>query len=199
MNAISQLSLEYIVTFAPVILAGAMNMLWVKVGWSKLRYPLDHNLVLKDGERLFGENKTYLGLVGYVLWNIVFTILWGWVNAQVSSLENLNLFYRLHENTYFYNVGVGFLLGVAYTIFELPNSFLKRRVKIRPGKSIQGPRRLLFTILDQIDSILGVGLVLRLFYPLSLWQYMYLLFLGFFVHALANVLLYLFGLRENPL
>lgn len=186
-------------TLTPVILAGICNMVWVKFGPDALRIPLDHRKVLPDGKRLFGANKTYLGLIGYVVLHMVFTVLWGALAQAIPTLANNNYFYLLRENHLIYNLFVGFLLGMAYAVFELPNSFLKRRAEIAPGTGRQGPKGYFFTILDQIDSIAGVGLVVWFFYPLGIGRYIFLLFIGFFVHALINFLLYVLGLRKHPL
>ena len=46
--------------------------------------------------------------------------------------------YATRENTIGYNGIMGLLLGFAYAVFELPNSFIKRRVGITPGKTAEG-------------------------------------------------------------
>lgn len=188
-----------IISFTPVIMAGILNMFWVKVGPDRLRIPLDHGLTLADGRRLFGQNKTYLGLVGYVMFHSLAAFAWGIMNAIWPFLEDNNYFYQMHENNAFYNILIGALMGLAYTLFELPNSFMKRRVGIEEGKSAKGIASLLFTFLDQVDSLVGVGLVLCIFYPLGIKRFLILIFIGFFMHALINFILYLLGLRKNPL
>ena len=47
--------------------------------------------------------------------------------------------------------------GFGYALFELPNSFIKRRLGIQPGES---PKRFkaLFILMDQLDSGIGVAL-----------------------------------------
>jgi len=39
------------------------------------------------------------------------------------------------------NALVGFALGFAYVLFELPNSFIKRRLDIAPGKQANNALR----------------------------------------------------------
>jgi CDP-diacylglycerol--serine O-phosphatidyltransferase len=47
---------------------------------------------------------------------------------------------------------------MAYVLFELPNSWLKRRMGIAPGASATRGA-FVFTLLDKTDSALGVSLV----------------------------------------
>ena len=46
--------------------------------------------------------------------------------------------YATRENTIGYNGIMGLSLGFVYAVFELPNSFIKRRVGITPGKTAEG-------------------------------------------------------------
>jgi hypothetical protein len=92
---------------------------------------------------------------------------------------------------------VGFLLGLFYALFELPNSFLKRRLGIVPGKTIKGFKKVFFIILDQADSIFGVALVVWMFYPLGIKKYILYIFIGTITHLIINMLLYFAHLRKN--
>ena len=58
------------ITMMPVILAGVSNMVVVKQRWFKNRAkPMDHGKVLKDGKRLWGNNKTWLGFFTMIVYN----------------------------------------------------------------------------------------------------------------------------------
>ncbi|MBP5679219.1 MAG: CDP-archaeol synthase, partial [Bacilli bacterium] len=87
-----------------------------------------------DGQRIFGDNKTIKGFLGYLFFNIIFSVFFGFI-FSVFSLNSYNFFYQNHLNTFSLNLWIGFLLGLFYALFELPNSFLKRRLGIVPGKS----------------------------------------------------------------
>ena len=69
---------------------------------------------------------------------------------------------------FLYNILIGFLLGLGYSLFELPNSFIKRRLDIKPGKTTNGFKKMFFIFLDQADSVFGVCLVVCLFYKIGL-------------------------------
>lgn len=185
------------VTLLPAILAGVMNMVWCKLPiLKKLAVPMDANKTLKDGKRILGDNKTWKGFAGYIILNIILSILWG-VTCKNTKLNNYNFFYVSHQNTFYYNLLIGFLIGLFYALFELPNSFLKRRLNIEPGKTKSGFKKYFFIFLDQADSIFGVCLVVALFYKLGIGFYFLYVLIGAFTHIVFNVLLYFLKLRKN--
>ena len=151
---------------------------------------------MKDGRRIFGDNKTWKGIAGYVLLNTVFTVLWGFVclNPKVAELD---FFYLNHGSTIPYNILVGVLLGLGYSLFELPNSFLKRRLDIEPGKTIKGFWKVFFIFLDQADSIFGVALVVWIFHDIGILLYLGFVAVGAATHIILNMLLYAAHLRKN--
>ena len=185
------------VTLVPTILAGVMVMLWCKLPILKaIAKPIDFGKNFADGKRLFGDNKTWKGMLGYILFNVLFAVLWGFA-CQGGVLKDLNFFYQYHENTIPFNLLIGVLLGFGYSLFELPNSFLKRRLDITPGKSISGFWKVFFIFLDQADSVFGVALVVWLFYPLGIGLYLLYILVGAGTHLLLNMMLYFMHLRKN--
>ncbi len=185
------------ITLAPTILAGIFNMIWVKLPvLNALKKPVDGGHTLGDGRRIFGDNKTWKGIAGYLILNALFAVLWGLLCSQ-TDLNRLNLFYISHGNTVPYNLLIGVLLGLGYSLFELPNSFLKRRLDIEPGKTVKGFWKVFFILLDQADSIFGVALVVWLFYDIGILLYLGFVALGAITHLLLNMLLYFAHLRKN--
>lgn len=186
------------VTLAPVILAGVFNMIFCKLSVLKsLQIPMDAGRTLRDGNRLFGDNKTWKGFIGYIFFGALSTVVWGAV-IRNTTLNSLDYFYINNTNSFTFNLTVGVLLGIAYALFELPNSFIKRRIGITPGKSIEGARKVFFIFLDQADSIFGCALVVWMFYELGIVKYLGFVLIGALTHILINVLLYLMHLRKNP-
>ena len=184
-------------TLIPVIFAGILVMLWCKLPILKpLARPIDNGKNFTDGRRIFGDNKTWKGLLGYVIFNIIFAVIWGFV-CKNTSLGEYNFFYQNHENTLAFNLLIGFLLGLGYALFELPNSFLKRRLDITPGKTVSGVSKVFFVFLDQADSIFGVAFVVWLFYPLGILLYLAYVLVGAVTHILINMMLYFMHLRKN--
>ena len=77
--------------------------------------------------------------------------------------------------------------------FELPNSFIKRRLDIKPGKTTN----LFFFVFDQIDSLIGVMLVLFFTSDINLWIYLCYVGLGGLTHIVINLILYKLRVRKN--
>ena len=185
------------VTLAAPIVAGVLNMIWCKLNLlSKLKIPMDNNKNFIDGKRIFGDNKTWKGFIGYIILNLICMILFGLL-WNYTNLNHLNFFYNSIENTFFNNIILGLLLGLGYALFELPNSFLKRRLDIEPGKTINGFKKIFFIFLDQADSVFGCCLVVALFYKMSLKFYLMYVLLGAATHLIFNMILYFAKLRKN--
>ncbi len=196
MNILNTIACMYI-TLAPIIVAGIINMIVCKLKIFKaLQVPMDGGKYLRDGNRIFGDNKTWKGFISYIVLGGIFTVIWGMV-IKNTGLNVLDYFYVDHQNTISFNIMIGLLLGLAYALFELPNSFLKRRLGITPGKSIEGGRKFFFVFLDQADSIFGCALVVWMFYNLGIVRYIGFVLLGAFTHIIMNMLLYFLHLRKN--
>lgn len=184
-------------TLMSTIIAGILNSIWCKMKiLEKTKVPMDGYKNFTDGKRIFGDNKTWKGFVGYIVLNIMMAILWGFI-CKTLNLEQYNFFYFNYSNTIIFNVLIGFLLGLAYALFELPNSFLKRRLDIIPGKNTGGMKKYIFIFLDQADSIFGCVFVVWLFYSLTWKLYLCYVLLGAFTHIVINILLYYLHLRKN--
>ena len=186
----------YVTLLSPII-AGIINSIFCKLNvLSKLKVPMDFKKNFVDKRRIFGDNKTWKGFIGYIFFNIIFSILFGLL-WKITKLEGYNFFYINHPNTVLYNILIGFLLGLFYALFELPNSFIKRRLDIKPGKTITGPKKIFFIFLDQADSVFGVALVVWMFYPIGLKVYCLYIIVGAITHIVVNMLLYFAHLRKN--
>lgn len=185
------------VTLAPTILAGIANMIWCKTKCCQLLcVPMDGGKNFVDGKRWFGDNKTWKGFIGYLVFNTVFAVLWGTL-CHIVGWDGWNFFYLEHEPSLMLDLLIGFLLGWGYSLFELPNSFLKRRLGITPGKTLHGAKKIFFVFWDQSDSIFGCALVVWLFFDLGIGWYLLFVAVGAATHILLNMLLYFAGLRKN--
>ena len=186
------------VTLMPVIFAGVLNMVFCKLPiLGFMKKPIDGGKNFTDGRRIFGENKTWKGFAGYVILGTPMTLLWGFICKASPVLASHDFFYLEHENKVTYNLLVGVLVGIAYALFELPNSFMKRRMGIEPGKTMKGWQKVLFVFLDQADSIFGCVLVVCIFHPLPVWFYFVYVIVGAVTHIIFNMLLYFAHLRKN--
>ena len=178
------------VTLLPVILAGVANMLFVKTPILKAYYtPLDNHRTWIDGQPIFGDNKTWKGFWGMTGLAAIMMCAWGAISSLNPELASHNLFYQYHANTLSLNILIGLALGLAYVIFELPNSFLKRRLRVKAGKTPRGLRGIPYLILDQADSIFGCVLVVAILTPMTLAYYLAYVAVGAITHIVLNVLL----------
>ncbi len=181
----------------PMILAGASNMVWMKLpilqSW---RVPMDQGQNWRDGRRIFGDNKTWKGFVGMLIvtafWMQVFAILTG----LFESLQSLSLIpygsWPLWAWTF-----LGAWWGLFYVLAELPNSFIKRRLGVRAGGEAQGGLKSLFKVIDQSDSVIGCLIGMLIFYVPSWQDALAVLVLATGFHFLTNILLYLLGLKKQ--
>lgn len=186
----------YLTLLSP-ILAGIFNMIWCKAPiLQKLQIPIDGGKNFADGKRLFGDNKTWKGLIGYLILNILVSVIWG-ILCNRLNINQYNFFYMEHENVLLYNLWIGLLLGLGYSLFELPNSFLKRRLNIEPGKPTEGIQKYFFIFLDQADSVFGCCLVVCFFHSMSIGFYFLYVLLGAGTHIVINMMLYFLKLRKN--
>lgn len=164
--------------------------------YKKLRKPIDNNKILKDGQRVFGDNKTWIGFVSMVIFYCVFQIICGIV-CNYFCLNTYNELYNIQNNTVLLNCIFGILCGLIYMILELPNSFIKRRLHIASGQTESGFKGILFFVIDQIDSLIGVMLLLTLFSNIGLSGYIRYLSVGALTHIIINLILYLLKVRKN--
>lgn len=187
------------ITLVPAMIAGILNMVWCKTSFlASLQRPIDKKRTLSDKQRIFGDNKTWKGFWGMLVLGTALNVLWGMLCRSIPYMENHNFFYDRHRNTNGYNLIVGLLVGLSYALCELPNSFVKRRLGIRPGKPPKGWQAPLFIFMDQADSVFGMVAIVALFSPMRPVFYFLYVLLGATTHIVINILLYCVKLRKNP-
>lgn len=157
---------------------------------------MDKGKCLWDGKRILGDNKTMIGFWSMVLLSGIFQCLWG-VVCMYFKLEERNMVYAVHENVLWYNLLLGFEFGLAYMLCELPNSFVKRRIAIASGKTAGGLKGIIFFIIDQVDSMFGIGVVLAIVAPINTCTYLQFVLLGGVTHICVNLVLFFFKIRKN--
>lgn len=191
--------IQMYITLIPAIIAGVLNMVWCSLPVAKtLNQPMDAGKNWRDGKRIFGQNKTWKGFLGMTLLGALCFVLWGFLCGTHPFLSNNSYLYQSYPNTVPYNAVMGLATGLAYALCELPNSFLKRRLDIQPGKPPVAGWKPLFIFLDQADSVFGVVLVVAFVYPMSIGFYLLYVLLGAATHIVINLLLFLLRLRKNP-
>ena len=184
---------------AILVCAGSCNMVFVKSPLLRgLSLPMDGGRTLGDGKRLFGDNKTWKGFLGMLVLTAVWLAVAACLAMRFPEIQRLSLIafndFELPFNAWFY----GSLWGLAYVLAELPNSFLKRRANIAPGKNADGRKGFMFLVVDQADSVLGCVLVLPLFADITWLDGIALVVLGSTIHYFSNLLLFAVRLKNQP-
>ena len=124
-------------------------------------------------------------------------VVWGLFCTVFAKVHAMNQLYLYYDNTLLYNIAVGIGMGIAYMLFELPNSFIKRRLEISDGKTEKGVKGKIFFVIDQLDSMFGVILVLAAVSKIGLLQYINYVLLGGLTHICVNLVLYKLKIRRN--
>ncbi len=166
----------------PLVFGGILHMIVVKKDiLSYFKKPIHH--------RWFGANKTWRGFI------IMPLATWpGVVIAQsLEKLFDLSTPLLLSHSSFF----LAFILGVAYCLAELPNSYLKRRLGIKEGTTSER-YKIFFILLDQADSAFGCLIAYKLVLPISWPVFWGTIIFGTVIHLFFNVLLYSLKIRKNP-
>ena len=172
MNALTQA----LILSVPLIFSGGLHMAVVKLDLlTALKIPIH--------QKWFGSNKTWRGVFVMPL-------------AAAIGVKVASIFWP-DEFGQWNALALGVVLGLAYVFSELPNSFIKRRIGIAPGK--RPPRNAAwFALADQADSAIGCALVYGWALGLSLFTVLILISIGPAIHLIVNYSLYLMGLRKEP-
>ncbi len=142
-----------------------------------LDVPVDFGVKLGK-ERLFGEHKTWRGLMfGAVAGMLTFLL------QQQTPVPFALFDYQQMPWT------LGLLLGLGALLGDLAKSFVKRRIHIKPGRS--------WVIFDQIDYIVGGLLFGSWAYVPAVDDTLFLLASGIVLTIIVNYLGTLLGLRKG--
>lgn len=158
----------YIANGSPVLGSKILESLKIK------RHPIDGGRNFIDGKRVFGDNKTWEGL----LIGISMGFLAGFVQAVLS-------------NEYLYIIR-GFVLSIGAVVGDLIGSFIKRRLGLKPGD--------LLPVLDQIFFLiiaLAIAIGVKTIY-MTLEQFLFLIIITATLHILTNYVAYRLGLKKVP-
>jgi len=170
MNNIYQ---HILIVLVPLVITNVLHMLLVKKN-------LFQFLTKPIANELFGKNKTWRGLLFVPI-----------INAFMLFL--INYIFHIYIN---YSFFLGFILGLAYIIFELPNSYLKRKLGIQPGEQDKN-HKLTFSLIDKTDSAFGVVLTYFMLGYTNL-KYMIILFLcASLTHILFSKILVSLRIKKN--
>lgn len=184
--------LRVFLAMVPVVMAGVLQAIAIRFNpLPQLASPLDFGVRLR-GEPLLGANKTIRGVLVMVLGSTLFT----WAFRGLLTTERLPQGWPSLADPGS-ALFVGMLMGLGYSLGELPNSFIKRRLRIAPGARPNDGSQILFYLADQLDSVIGVVLVMEIVFALPLNTLLSLFVVGALVHIAFDRLLYAFGVKRG--
>lgn len=141
--------------------------------------PVDFGRTWK-GKRIFGDGKTWRGLVIGIIAGSLFGLMWFYLSQSGPLSENYFGVFDFRITTPLF----GLYLALGAMAGDLANSFLKRRMNLKPGQALWG--------LDQWNLLFG-GLLFAYFLAPSfiIWEeFVALLFITFGIHLLGNLIAY---------
>lgn len=131
---------------------------------------LDFGKYFIDGERIFGGNKTVRGFISGLAFGIIASIL-----VELILMREL--------------IFLGILVSLGSMLGDLFGSFIKRRLKIRPGSPLP--------LVDQLDFVIGA---LILTYPIYRFNFSIAVFMLLMtppIHITSNAMAYLLKLKKH--
>lgn len=152
----------------------------------KFSYPMDFHATWR-GKRVFGSHKTFRGLLAGILLAILTVWLQKYLYNHIETLKYvIPAEYQEMDAVIFGTLAaLGALLGDAI------ESFFKRQVGVKPGKS--------WFPFDQLDYIIG-GIIATAFYtvlPVTIYGWIIIIWFG--LHLIFSWIGYMVGLKESPL
>ena len=177
--------------FAPLLVATLLSAIVLKLDLLRfLKRPLDGGRSWR-GRRLFGDNKTWRGVVVAVLGCIAGVAVQRYViGAQVGAVAVVR-YEGLDVLLFGAAMGGGAMLG------ELPNSFAKRQLGIAPGKTTTGARAIAFYVWDQVDLLTGAWPLLACWTSPRLEVVLASFALVLIIHPTISVVGYVIGARKT--
>ena len=178
--------------FLPLVFAAAVAGIVIErdlMRW--LRRPIDYGLSL-GGRRLFGDNKTWRGVLVAVTCSAVFAAFQEHAIGDAVGELLVVQWSRVPSALFGALMGLGAMLG------ELPNSFVKRRLGVAPGRTTTGPWSLAFYVWDQVDLLFGAWLLISWWVNPSALLVGASFALALLVHPAVSFVGWLIGARKSP-
>jgi CDP-2,3-bis-(O-geranylgeranyl)-sn-glycerol synthase len=177
---------------AAFVLAGMAQTAWFKAPLSRrFSRPIDAGATFR-GRRVFGEHKT---LRGFVVMIPAAAVSFVALAAAVGDPAAAGL-WPLTLAGY---AGLGACAGFGFMAGELPNSFVKRQLGIRPGACPGRPAAAAAQfVADRIDSGLGMLFALNAIVTVPAVTWLLALAIGPSIHWAFSVLMFHLGLKTRP-
>ena len=146
------------------------------------------------GKRIFGDGKSWGGLIGGGLTGVAL----GLLIIGINTLWDPN--FEQSYGPFYSNIGILFCLSFGALLGDLTGAFIKRRLGMERGQKAP--------ILDQYDFVAGAFLITALFFPDWVYAYyiegwhlaalIFILVIMFAVHRITNIIGFKLGLKKEP-
>lgn len=176
--------IELIYFLLPAAIANMMPV-FMKNKMFYLKYPLDFNKKIKE-KRILGDNKTFRGLIAAVIGSVI-TVYIQLILYDFKFFRNISLVDYSQTGFLIF----GFLIGFSVIFGDAVSSFIKRRLNIKSGESL--------LVIDQINGILGLGLIVFPIYLKSIKIFFYLTLIWIIGHFILKYLGYLFKIDNKKI
>ena len=179
------------------------NGMMVIVGKMKniKRFPIDNGKFLRDGERIFGEGKSWNGFIGGWITGFLISASICWfffIKIQEAELYSIFKFVTepyimnfisagINPTTYWLSQG---FIALGSPVGDLIGSFFKRRKKVKRGE--------VYLFWDQNDFIIVSSLIACIWFPYNWYFWIFVLLITPLLTALANWVGYLMGKKDVP-
>jgi CDP-2,3-bis-(O-geranylgeranyl)-sn-glycerol synthase len=173
------------------VLAGMAQTAWFATPLSRrFSFPIDGGATF-HGRRLFGEHKT---LRGFVVMIPAAAVSFAALAAAIGDLSRAGL-WPLTIAGYAW---LGACAGFGFMAGELPNSFVKRQLGIRPGECPRGLAGAVQFVADRIDSGIGMLLAVSAIVSTPATTWLVVLLIGPSIHWAFSVAMFHLGLKARP-
>jgi CDP-2,3-bis-(O-geranylgeranyl)-sn-glycerol synthase len=139
-----------------------------------LSFPID--------AKLFGEHKTYRGFFFGIILSVLIVYIQNNLNIQTKQINIID--YSKTNILYF-----GVMMGLFALLGDLIKSFIKRRLKIPPGKA--------FIPFDQIDWVIGTSIFLIFFIKIKIDTILFSIIILGILHVIVNIVSYKLKIRKT--
>jgi len=166
--------------------------------------PIDGGKNFIDGKRLFGQTKTWGGLIGGIIFGFLAALLFNFIFfwnfpaieayaiTQSALLKYISVIYlQAFLNPPVYLIPIrAFFCGLGAPLGDLVKSFFKRRLSIGSGKP--------FWIADQLDFIVATILLNLAWFPTDPFIIILLLVMTPAITLTANNVAFFIGKKTEP-
>ncbi len=200
-DALAIMGLSFLI-LVPAFVTNGMMVIVGKIGSIK-RFPIDNGKTFKDGERIFGDGKSWNGFIGGWITGFLISAAICWFFFLKIAEAEMYSGFKFIDQDYIINFSFGLypltsakywlsqcFIALGSPVGDLIGSFFKRRKKVKRGE--------VYLFWDQNDFIIVSSLIACIWYPYTWYFWIFVLLITPILTALANWIGYLMGKKDVP-